>query len=294
MVNSMKIAIDLGHGVGSDRGAVGIVSEESIIDEVGAKVIAGLINLGHDVIAVRPSSASNVTDSLAQRVISSNQYGVDLYVSIHANAGGGHGSEVFTYNGKELGAARAVLNNLVDLGFTNRGIKSESLYVINHTQADAMLVEICFVDTASDVDLYNSVGSCAVANAIVNGLVGSDIKIESKEIEQEVVSTNTTCAFMSNLRKWQAAYNSAKDGSIGVDGYYGPETEEAISNSLIKEGSNNALVAWVQSMIGATSDGIFGPLTKEAVIAYQAENGLESDGIVGPITFKHMINDFNW
>ena len=283
----MKIAIDLGHGVGSDRGAVGIVSEEAIIDEVGAKVIAGLLNLGHDVLAVRPSSATNVTNSLAQRVIASNQYGADLYVSIHANAGGGHGSEVFTYNGKELGAARAVLNNLVGLGFTNRGIKSESLYVINHTQADAMLIEICFVDTASDVDLYNTVGSCAVANAIVNGLVGSDIKIES-------VSTDTGYVFMSNLRKWQAAYNSARDGSIGVDGYYGPETEEAIGNSLIKEGSNNALVAWVQSMIGATSDGIFGPLTKEAVVAYQDEHGLEPDGEVGPITFRHMINNFNW
>ena len=290
----MKITIDLGHGVGTDRGAVGIVAEESIIDEVGNKVIQGLINLGHDVIAVRPSTAYNVTDSLAQRVIASNEFGADLYVSIHANAGGGHGSEVFTYNGKELDTARKVLNNLVGLGFTDRGIKSEGLYVINHTQADAMLVEICFVDTASDVDLYNSVGSCAVANAIVNGLVGSDINIESNEIEQGTVSTDTTCEFMSNLRKWQAAYNSSKGGSIMVDGYYGPETEEAIGNSLVKEGSNNALVAWVQSMIGATSDGIFGPLTKEAVIAYQDEHGLEPDGIVGPITFRHMINNFNW
>jgi len=54
---------------------------------------------------------------------------------------------VFTYGGKEVPEARAVLNNIVALGFTNRGIKDGSnLYVVKHPSAVSMLIEVCFVD----------------------------------------------------------------------------------------------------------------------------------------------------
>ena len=43
----MKFGIDLWHEVGSDRGAIGYIAEETIIDEVGIKVIAKLRALGH-------------------------------------------------------------------------------------------------------------------------------------------------------------------------------------------------------------------------------------------------------
>ena len=100
------------------------ITEESVIDAVGIIIITKLRALGHEVIEVRPTSATNVGDSLIKRVDTANANNVDLYVSIHANAGGGRGTEVFTYNGNELEQARNVLNNLVDLGFVNRGIKS--------------------------------------------------------------------------------------------------------------------------------------------------------------------------
>lgn len=32
-------------------------------------------------------------------------------------------------------------------------------------------------------------------------------------------------------------------------------------------------------------DGIFGPLTRQAVMRLQADNGLIADGIVGPLTY---------
>jgi N-acetylmuramoyl-L-alanine amidase len=34
MICKMKIAIDLGHGVGQDRGVVGVIAEETIINSV--------------------------------------------------------------------------------------------------------------------------------------------------------------------------------------------------------------------------------------------------------------------
>ena len=120
----MIIAVDLGHGVNPDRGAIGNIAEEKIINEVGTKVIAKLRALGHTVVELRPSSASSVSNSLTQRYTKANNNGVDMCVSIHANAGGGVGTEVFTYNTKEVPQARAVLNNICALGFRNRGIIS--------------------------------------------------------------------------------------------------------------------------------------------------------------------------
>lgn len=287
----MKIAIDLGHGVNKDGGAIGIISEESVIRDVGNKVIEGLKNLGHDVLSVRPSSASSVTDSLSKRTEASNNFGADLFVSIHANAGGGIGSEVYTYGGKEMTQARNVLNNLVSLGFRDRGIKSEELYVINHTSADAMLVEICFVDTDSDVQLYNSLGSSVIAKAIVDGLTGVESVITQNE-KPTIDSSNIT--YSTHLKDWQLAYNNTTGLNITVDGLNGPETESAISNSIVKIGMNNSLVAWVQCRVGVIPDAIFGPITEQAVINFQTNNGLVQDGVVGPITFKTLLNKYNW
>lgn len=176
----MKIAIDFGHGVGQDRGAVGFIAEETIINSVGSLVVSKLQALGNTVVEVRPTSATSVGDSLAQRVNKANSNNVDLYVSIHANAGGGVGTEVYTYSAKEVPKARSVLNNIVSLGFTNRGIKDgANLYVVKNASATAMLIEVCFTDTQSDVDKYNSIGAEAIANAIVSGLTGQTVSTES-------------------------------------------------------------------------------------------------------------------
>lgn len=168
----MKIAIDLGHGCGKDRGAVGAIKEEKIINEVGIKVVEKLKAAGHEVLQVRPSGNLDVSQSLAYRVNLANSNNSDLYVSIHANAGRGQGCEVYTYKGKELTEGRRVLNNICSLGFKNRGIKNANLYVVNNTKMAAMLIEVCFVDTQSDVNLYNSVGADKIATAIVNGING--------------------------------------------------------------------------------------------------------------------------
>lgn len=169
----MKIAIDLGHGCGKDRGAVGAIKEETIINEVGIKVIEKLKAAGHEVIQVRPRGNLDVIQSLAYRVNLANSNNSNLYVSIHANAGRGQGCEVYTYQGKEVPEARRVLNNICSLGFKNRGIKNANLYVINNTKMAAILIEVCFVDTQSDVNLYNSIGADKIATAIVNGINGN-------------------------------------------------------------------------------------------------------------------------
>ena len=288
----MRIAIDLGHGVGQDRGASSkYITEEEIIDNVGGLVINKLKELGHTVIEVRPSQASSVSNSLVQRVQKANNSKVDLYVSIHANAGGGTGTEVYTYHGKELQQARAVLNNLCSLGFNNRGIKGSNLFVVNHTNAPAMLIEVCFVDTQSDVELYKSIGNNRIADSIVKGLVGETSTVSN--INRYVENKANTKAYNSHLRDFQSAYNKSYNKNILVDGLWGVQSNNAVNSIILKNGSRNDLVSWVQIRIGkCTVDGIFGPVTKQAVIEYQKAHKLVADGIVGPATLKCILKQY--
>lgn len=188
----MKIAIDMGHTLrGSDTGAEGCGrKEQDLTREVGNLVISKLQELGHEVVNCTIDSCSSLNESLSYRVNVANNSNADLFCCIHFNCGGGYGTEVFTYNGQELSQARNILNNICALGFTNRGIKSESLYVINHTNMPSMLVECCFIDSQEDMSKYNANN---FANAIVKGLVGQTIdtnitRNEYKEDENTMIS----------------------------------------------------------------------------------------------------------
>lgn len=172
----MKIGIDCGHTLsGADYGAVGIKAESNLTREVGARVISKLDALGHTVIKCYKDTCSSLQDSLNYRTNTANNNDVDLYVSIHFNCfnSSAYGTEVFTYGGRELQQARAVLNNICLLGYTNRGLKDGSnLYVLKHTKAKAMLIECCFCDNSGDMNRYNAEN---IADAIVKALVGRSI-----------------------------------------------------------------------------------------------------------------------
>jgi cell wall-associated NlpC family hydrolase len=58
----------------------------------------------------------------------------------------------------------------------------------------------------------------------------------------------------------------------------------ATSSGLLRVGSRGPEVSRIQSQLGIAADGVFGPATKAAVIAFQQRNGLLVDGIVGPQT----------
>ena len=294
----MKIAIDLGHGVSYDTGAESsFIREETIIDGVGRLVISKLKKLGHEVIEVRPETATSLSNSLVQRVQKSNSNNVDLYVSIHANAGGGKGTEVYTYRGTEVAQARNVLNNLVSLGFTNRGIRGKNLFVINNTSAIAMLIEICFIDTKSDVDMYNSLGAEKIADGIVKGLVGNTVSLNTSQASKTSVNTSAKVVNKSNisfnLKDWQKAYNESRYGSILVDGIMGNQTNTAMHKAILKQGCNNPLVGWLQCRIGADIDNVFGTETRRKVLEFQKDNGLIQDGIVGACTWSKLFEKYS-
>ncbi len=175
----MIVGVDCGHTISGQpgSGATGYIKESEETRAVGYALMYYLRERGVTVIDCTNDRASSTQDNLSQIVAAANRQPLDLFVSIHFNSGGGRGTEVYTYNAERFRQAELVCENMAKLGFINRGIKNGSnLYVIRRTDARAMLVEVCFVDTQSDVDLYKRVGAEQIAGAIGDAILGEQFE----------------------------------------------------------------------------------------------------------------------
>ena len=59
--------------------------------------------------------------------------------------------------------------------------------------------------------------------------------------------------------------------------------------STLRVGSVGDEVKCLQTLVGATADGAFGPLTKASVMAWQSQRGLMPDGVFGPLSRAAMM-----
>lgn len=173
----MRIGINCGHTLDGQpgSGAVGLIRESAETRAVGNALIMSLTKAGHKVYNCTDDYAISTQDNLNKIVEIANKQTLDLFVSIHFNSGGGKGVEVLTNNGTKHTEAVNVCNELNVLGFVNRGIKDGSkLAVVRRTNAKAMLIEVCFVDTKTDVDLYKHIGADAIAEAIAKAITDEE------------------------------------------------------------------------------------------------------------------------
>ena len=175
------LAIDIGHNVPYDTGAVGIRREDDLNRLVGNSLISKLRERGIKVVNCTPNTAKSLNDSLYQRVITANNCGATLFVSIHHNAcPGGYGAEVLCIkdnyqDGLSTKVGEAILNELASIGLKNRGVKDRrDLYVINNTS----IVECAFVDSSSDMANYNPEKTAA---AIYKGICTALALSENQE-----------------------------------------------------------------------------------------------------------------
>ncbi|WP_315785397.1 N-acetylmuramoyl-L-alanine amidase [Fischerella sp. JS2] len=168
----MKFGIDIGHNCPPDIGATGIKQEDDLTKAVGEIVIQNLQKAGYTVVNCTPSSATSVDDSLRKRVNKANQANVDFYVSIHFNKFNGiaNGTEVYAISPKAREVADKVLDEIVELGFRDRGVKTANYYVLKNTDMPAILIECCFCDSANDMTKYHAQ---TMADAITKGLIGN-------------------------------------------------------------------------------------------------------------------------
>lgn len=181
----MIINIHAGHNPDGKpgSGAIGLIKESTEARNVKNRVIGLLRSAGHTVYDCTVENGTSQNDVLQKIVAKCNAHKVDLDVSIHFNSGrndmsgdgSNGGTEVYIYSkpGAAYDAAVRICERISRIGFKNRGVKEDkSLYVLQKTSAQALLVECCFVDDADDIKLYNA---DSMAQAIAEGIVDQTI-----------------------------------------------------------------------------------------------------------------------
>lgn len=160
----VKIMLDAGHGKGSayNRGShFGNEGDNNFKFSLYLK--KELENFGFEVGLTRPYEEIGSNEDLYRR--GSLGSGYDLFLSLHTNAGGGTGVEIFNSNikGDKTLASRlcAVLSDVQ--GIKNRGVKYKTLDgssldwygVLRHNKAKTgMLIEHCFHDNYNECNWY--------------------------------------------------------------------------------------------------------------------------------------------
>lgn len=258
-------------------GSVGLLQESVEDRKVKDRVISALRDAGNTVYDCTCDENTNQNGCLKKIVEKCNAHPVNLDVSIHLNAGGGSGVEVWCYDTKTAAVADAICKNIsATLGIPNGGVKySQSLYVLKHTKAPALLVECCFVDSQSDTNKWNA-DKCG--DAIASAIAGKTIQGSMSSGGSSSASSGTS--------------SSTGFGKLTVDGYWGRKTtlrlqqifgtvaDGEVSNQFsFYKPSNPGLDSgwdWQKSPKGCS------PLIK----AIQKKVGAKQDGHIGPKTIK--------
>lgn len=267
----MIINVHGGHSL-KCRGASGLLDEVNEDRKVKNKVIELLRANGHTVYDCTDDNGKDQNSNLKAIVNKCNDHKVDLDVSIHLNAGGGTGTEVYIYSdsSKAKPYAEKIANNISNaLGIRNRGVKAHAnLYVLRKAKAPALLVECCFVDSATDREHWN-VEKCA--KAIVEGIAGTSVKENHAHPSQPQPTDNWVHRVNAEIKKQGfKAYPTVKKGARGA------------ITKLIQERLNSV-------GFHLACDGIFGDATRKAVIVFQRNRGLAADGIVGRNTWDWLL-----
>lgn len=297
-----KIAVRGGH-TEKATGASALIDELTEDRKVKDAVIKYLRKLGYEVLDVTPSVnyTSNASTDLAYGVNKANEWGADLFVSIHFNKAydsynGALGSEVCVYSEHEI--AQRVVNTLGALGFKNRGQKVRTnLYELKNTKMKAMIVETCFVEATEDVELYKKLGADAIGKAIAEAIVNDKVSESDTPVKKEEVSKPVQ-APVSNTDDWvarlQAECNKQGFSNQKVDGIPGANTLKGCPT--LKKGASGNITKLLQEKLvklGYSTngvDGIFGSGTYSAVREFQKTRGLSIDGIVGQNTWRKLLN----
>lgn len=222
----MKYSIHAGHNPDGliASGAAGYMKESvenrkivnyimSHVDEKEEAVIC-------DVTVNDGKSQNDILQRLCKRM---NNVMSEINISIHLNAGGGKGVECWTY-GESYEAVRLsnkICENISALGFRNRGVKqSKSLYILRHTVQPTIIVEVCFVDTEDDYEMYRVIGYEKIAEAIMNALGITCVNNESAEtVEVDEPSSNTDNLYY-----------------VQVGAFRNKENAKVLADDLVKKG----------------------------------------------------------
>lgn len=204
--NYYKVFIDPGHG-GDDSGAPGLGSknEDDLNLEVAMKVKKKLEAKNID---VKMSRESDEFIKLGERANMANQYGADVFVSIHQNsadAESAHGIETYYHPNKGMyePLAKDIQDNAINqTGARNRGVKSSNLAVLRESNMPSSLFESGFVSNLQEYNkLINPSYQDKLATGIVEGIetyLKNNIQLDGQDLP--VINTGVVTTDGLNVR----------------------------------------------------------------------------------------------
>lgn len=172
------------------------------------------------------SRTTDTEKDLVARIKECNNYGPDLAIDIHHNAGGGNGAECFYFH--EGGMSKELAQNVLDAIVTHteqnsRGIKTrlnasgDTYYgFIRQTFAPAIICEVAFLDNAEDVTIVDTFEEqVAIGEAIARGILKSlDVEWIPKETTAESILYRVQCGAFRNRDYAEAYEKKLKDAGF--------------------------------------------------------------------------------
>ena len=242
-----KVYLDPGHG-GIDPGAEGCGKKESECALAVARKVMELLP-GRYFEARMSRNSQNIPDNnhpnsdLNRRAREANAWGADIYVSIHLNAGGGHGIETLhsVVGGKSTVLAQDIQTAVLAAcpGYTDRGLKTQlssdgvhdRVCVIRESAMPAALVECGFVDSADDMSHWN-------ADKFAQGITAGICKYfcVAYNVPVSIVQSNVSSLALAPAG---AAYKLDTTGTFALcyDGTYQLEATCASGRPIISAGT---------------------------------------------------------
>lgn len=262
------IAVFAGHG-GADPGAVsGNLREKDFTLAVMLSMSRILRGWGYTVLNNR---TTDVDRSITRDANLANAANAQALVELHLNSNvgpPGNGSEAFI-SIRNLPRARALaeamLRRMAALGFRNRGVftlananGTDMFGILRLTNMPAVLMEMAFINNPQDMARFNV---DRVALALAEGV--------------------------------REVFPLSGGGGAGLPAYPGTairigarsESVRQIQRCLNRVGTRHPAIRRLNE------DGIFGPLTLDAVTTFQRLFGLVPDGIVGPLTWAAISRE---
>lgn len=247
----MELVISSGHGL-HVRGAQGVLDEVTENRRVVNRVAEVLRAARVGVTVFHDDTSRSVSANLGAIVGFHNRQRRDRDVSVHFNAfqttSRPMGTECLHRTQPQL-AAQVSAAMARGGGFINRGAKHRTnLAFLNNTARPALLLEVCFVDSSADAQLYraNFEAVCReIASSISGQSIGTTPPPTPPPASRPVLRRGSTGAAVRELQQLS--------GGLNVDGIFGPLTE--------------ARVREFQRAQGITVDGIVGPITWGRLLA---------------------------
>lgn len=242
---------------GPKTGAHGLIDEVTEAIKVTKEVVrilrASGITTNYIEDNVNKSQSKNVPWLIAQH----NKTNRLIDASVHFNASvgtqdAGLGTETLIYSGNNLDTATAITDAIAKAsGLKNRGVKiRKDLGILKGTSKPCYLIEVCFVNSSTDVELYRK-----NFDAICQAIAGELAKAVGKSLTP---SKNTSTAQSKEARALDINSPSLIDVVNGILDSKGQR--EIIVNYAIAEGAHKS---WLEKLNDRT-------ITNDEILALAA------------------------